>query len=923
MTAPTRPRTVLIVEPHLEGRAGHPWLYAGAFVGRFAQCGWAARILAHRDYRGPPEVGGMRVEPVFPRSYYEVQDRKPPILRHARTLQRQAARGLNAATAVSRRLRLLVEPPPVARLVNRVARTRAAQRVRALLRRVARHVGRAITAAARFGSLGLAGVIGALPFGIAYVSVQFVGRPATRETLSPFARIVLDAVRQQDRVSADLAVLVPTATPGLLSELLALPALLGGPLPRIALVFHEEPEYYKQWYRPLDLEILAARLQGSGWGSSLRCYATTKRLSDKMSGLLGLPVQPIGDVFEPAHVERLAAAVRGEPGELTAFEASLFADLRRRRAAGQRIAVCPGAVRHDKGEAALPALMEALARVSDRYHIVLQAPRTPHDLRERVLALGTTPGVTVLSEDLSEAGYAALLGQADVVLLPYDPVSYARRVSRVFLEAALAGKPIVASAGMAVEDEAAGVAVRFVDAWDRWTDAADALLQDGGASLALLGARRREAAQNDWMRWHGIVDWLTRPAPRVRAPKPVLYVRPSWFASGSATVFDQHLRHLARRGLPTVEVVLDPDCSARARNEIWRQVLDDRACSPAPLTAWSSPRSGVAGLAQAANMLRTLRGSSYARQLAESRRTCPLPPAVQQIVRQQGFALVLVNHYFHEPFVAALRGQAPLWIETHDVQARQMVIRGARNLITGRQDPFERMLADELSYLERADVVGAINVEEAAFLRTRLGKEGWRVLLCQPAVTLAPPQEAVPPCDVLIVASDNPTNVRNVRWFVREVLPCLPNPRPRVRVVGTIGWIANREDLLADDVEFVGPVRDLAAQYASAALVALPVTVGAGIAIKGLEALAAGKAVVATPLAFRGLPEHFRPPCRLTDDPARFAGQIARLLADEAERRSAAAATRTAHESLGMTKRFASQMDEALMRLANVPQRCR
>jgi len=56
----------------------------------------------------------------------------------------------------------------------------------------------------------------------------------------------------------------------------------------------------------------------------------------------------------------------------------------------------------------------------------------------------------VVSQDvLKPADYAAWLQEADLVLLPYDPLAYGSRGSGVFTEARRLGIPVIATAGCA------------------------------------------------------------------------------------------------------------------------------------------------------------------------------------------------------------------------------------------------------------------------------------------------------------------------------------------------------------------------------------------------------------------------------------------------------------------------------------------
>ena len=66
---------------------------------------------------------------------------------------------------------------------------------------------------------------------------------------------------------------------------------------------------------------------------------------------------------------------------------------------------------------------------------------------DRLSALGDR--VTVRQDVLSDQDYAALLGEADLLLLPYDPAVYRTRGSGVFTDARKTGLPVVATGAAA------------------------------------------------------------------------------------------------------------------------------------------------------------------------------------------------------------------------------------------------------------------------------------------------------------------------------------------------------------------------------------------------------------------------------------------------------------------------------------------
>lgn len=907
--------TLVILEPHLENEAVHPFLYVRAFVNSFNALGWNCRVCGHKAYKGAKHVNGIPVERVFRRSFYETSDRRHSFISSLRSIPHIISGIRFALTSIARRLRLLKEARPTFRFLNLEWPTQTPP----LTSKVFDSFGKIFRTVFRRGwqflflpviKVGLLIVISCF-----YAFITLLGRRSTRSTLSSFTKRTHKIIYKAQQNSSEVAVLVPTCTAGVLSELTPLPSLLGGRLPKLAVIFHEDPRFYKEWYRPLELKALALRLRCSGWGNSIRCFATNNRLARYWEQILGVPVTNISDVFEPEQLRGLEAAARGAFGNMEPWERQIITELCKKREAGTYVAVLAGPMREDKGAMYLDQIIESLER-SGRFHFVLQTPMSFGPLRQKVFSLSSSPFVTVVEDSVSEEAYQALLAIADVVLLPYDRNIYAFRISRIFFEAKYLGKVIVASSGIAVEEEADGAVVGFIDNWSIWTKVAEDLL-DGRRLAKAVDAKERFNCTT-MERWRVVIDWIIETLPRVRPHPPVLYVRPSWFASGSATVFDQHLQHFAKRKVPILEVVLDVDCPAASRAKIWTDVLSDRAKSAAVLTCWSSPRSGVFGLADAILLFIRLFGrASYARQLAEASSLCPIPDEVLRLVKRRKVAYMVVNHFFHVPFVEAFLGKMPLWIETHDIQARQMVIRGVRNLISGKSEGFNKLFHDELSYLRKAQLIGAINVEEELFFKSRLkGKED-SVFLIQPFIELSPFGGSVEQnFDILIVASDNKTNVMNIRWFLDRVLPLCGESKPCVRIVGSIGRVAAAEGLLREGVIYAGIVDEISREYASAKVVALPVIAGAGIAVKGLEALSSGRPIVATPLAFRGLPPEFEPPAPLTFDPAQFAARILLLLHDEAARREAATQTIASYQRLRLRERFEGAMDDAMRRMA-------
>lgn len=117
----------------------------------------------------------------------------------------------------------------------------------------------------------------------------------------------------------------------------------------------------------------------------------------------------------------------------------------------------------------------------------------------------------------------------------------------------------------------------------------------------------------------------------------------------------------------------------------------------------------------------------------------------------------------------------------------------------------------------------------------------------------------------------------------------LKRPDSRLRIVGSGGWESMRHVLESvDGVTVVGKVADVASEYRAASIAVAPLFEGGGTKIKVLEALAYGRAVVATPHSARGLEALVGNGMVVAQDDANFVQACIDLLADAGRRREVA-----------------------------------
>lgn len=178
-----------------------------------------------------------------------------------------------------------------------------------------------------------------------------------------------------------------------------------------------------------------------------------------------------------------------------------------------------------------------------------------------------------------------------------------------------------------------------------------------------------------------------------------------------------------------------------------------------------------------------------------------------------------------------------------------------------------------------------------------------------------------PPGILFVGNQGHPPNVVAARVLLEEILPAV-----RRRVPGTRAWVVGPDPspatrALADPLtEVTGAVEDVTPFLERAAVVVAPLWSGGGMRVKVLEALAAGKALVATPLAVEGLGLRAGEQVVLADTPGSFAGAIAELLEDRERRAAIALAGRGwAEEHAGWPRlalRYEEIWAEALLRRA-------
>ena len=155
-------------------------------------------------------------------------------------------------------------------------------------------------------------------------------------------------------------------------------------------------------------------------------------------------------------------------------------------------------------------------------------------------------------------------------------------------------------------------------------------------------------------------------------------------------------------------------------------------------------------------------------------------------------------------------------------------------------------------------------------------------------------QAEVPPSCLFVGALDYQANLDGLVWFCREVWPqvCRKLPSARFSIVGSNPSPAALRLREIEGVELVGPVDDVRPHLAAAHCVAVPLRIARGIQNKVLEAMAAGRAVVASPQALEGLAAEPGGHVLRAAEPPEWVDTLTRLLVDGSLRERLGAAGR-------------------------------
>ena len=192
---------------------------------------------------------------------------------------------------------------------------------------------------------------------------------------------------------------------------------------------------------------------------------------------------------------------------------------------------------------------------------------------------------------------------------------------------------------------------------------------------------------------------------------------------------------------------------------------------------------------------------------------------------------------------------------------------------------------EERRGLSRADAVVAIQDEEARYFKSLLPNRSSVVTTVSHFIEIADPI----PVDICLgatfVGSNFDANRASILWFLDQVLPLVLKQEPHFQIV-IAGSIC---DAVPDraQVRKLGRVERFADAFRDTPVLINPITSGAGVKTKLLEAFGSGIPVVSTRLGVEGIAAEYLKATLISvdDDPQGFADALVRLMRDNELRR--------------------------------------
>lgn len=253
---------------------------------------------------------------------------------------------------------------------------------------------------------------------------------------------------------------------------------------------------------------------------------------------------------------------------------------------------------------------------------------------------------------------------------------------------------------------------------------------------------------------------------------------------------------------------------------------------------------------------------------------------VESIANTRKYDFIVVEYVFLSRIFNYIKSDAIKVLDTHDLFAnrhKEFVKRGFK------YKWFYTTKKHEKLGFERADTVIAIQENENKIISEMIEDETEIVTIGYK--TKPYDSDYVFNNTISFIASSNTFNVIGLMWFLDNVFPRILdlNKETRLIIAGGITKIIKESKYSSSkNIDFYGRFEKPEDIYNISSIIINPMTIGTGLKIKTIEALAYGKPVVATTTGGDGIKNAGNKYFFITDSPDEFAEHINSLTKDEA-----------------------------------------
>ncbi len=244
---------------------------------------------------------------------------------------------------------------------------------------------------------------------------------------------------------------------------------------------------------------------------------------------------------------------------------------------------------------------------------------------------------------------------------------------------------------------------------------------------------------------------------------------------------------------------------------------------------------------------------------------------VKQLLATDKYDLVIIDHSQLSWLKNVVNSQTKLIFVAHNIEHEnyQENSRNASNLVA--KSVYQReatlMAKQENKLAMKAEQVWTLTHYDAKYFAKFKSTNQVKVFSLPPSKGKLPNKPPKKQCDIGLLASWSwQANREALQWFLDKVYPLLPTDFS-IQVAGKgAEWLKEKYP----QINYLGVVPDAQEFMAQAKVFAIPTLSGGGIQIKTLDALASGSAIVATPVALRGI-EKLPATVKVAQNPEEFA----------------------------------------------------